>query len=106
MHNAAGIDDQRTSAIQFDAQVNPAFFATVLIFVSVQSDKLRNCRCQAQRPPPAHAHAQPAQAQAHAQPPPLREPPLRTVGLGGGLVTFVTLPVNSDTSPITFCENV
>ena len=59
------------------------------------------------RPPPAQAQAQPAQAQAHAQPPlrPPREPP-EELGLGGGLVTFVTRLVKSWTLPMTFCEKV
>ncbi len=61
-------------------------------------------------PPPAQAHAQPAHAQAHAQerppPPPERPPDEPDVGLGGGLVTFVTRLVKSVTLPITFCEKV
>lgn len=60
-------------------------------------------------PPPAHAQAQPAQAQAQAQerpPPPVRPPCEPPDGLGGGLVTFVTRLVKSDTLPMTFCEKV
>jgi hypothetical protein len=60
-------------------------------------------------PPPAQAQAHPAQAQAQAQdrpPPPERPPEEPADGLGGGLVTFVTRLVKSDTLPMTFCEKV
>jgi hypothetical protein len=67
------------------------------------------------RPPPAQAQAQPAQAQAQAQtqldpppPPPPRNPPLDELvdTFGAGLVTEVTLEVNSLIFPTTFDEKV